>query len=163
MIASGEEFFRRAQDSRHQMGAVEEAPPARGLSAWFSEAMMLVNGDSARLWAGWLVYLKDPYWFPRKNPWAGWLKKWRECTPAKAPPDASAGPVCSVCGAKGGCGSVEVPLCLEHFREAEEWCAERRLDMWEEGALTKWKDSLPVITTAWRDMENDPNTGRRSP
>ncbi|MDP1824925.1 MAG: hypothetical protein Q8L48_16835 [Archangium sp.] len=141
---TGDGFFAWTQETRVDLGAVREAPPARGLGAWFSEAMMEVGGDLDRLKAGWLAYLKDPYWFPRKNPWAGWLKKWRECVPPKLPPGVPIGPLCRVCGSKGGCGSAEVPLCLAHWQEATEWCAGKRLDTWEEGVLAKWLDALAV-------------------
>ena len=136
---SGDAFFAWTQDSRVDRGHVREAPPLVGLSAWFSTAMMEVGGDFDRLKAGWLAYLGDPYWKPRKNPWAGWLKKWRECCPSKSVSAPVA--TCTVCGESlltGACGSAEVPLCWAHWHEAQEWCASQRIDMWEQGGLEKW-------------------------
>ncbi len=81
----GEAFARRAQDRRIELGYVEERPDeyAKGLGAWFSEALMKLNGDDLRLWQAFEEFLLDAYWVERKCPFAAFKKRWESWVPKK--------------------------------------------------------------------------------
>lgn len=77
---SGEAYFAYLQHERHEAGFVTEKPPA-GLSGWFSEVMLELNGDHARLDATVRAFAKDPYWRAKNAPMKGLMAQWRRYVP----------------------------------------------------------------------------------
>ena len=71
---------------------VREKPPA-GLDAWFSDAMMHVNGDEQRLLKAYDAFLLDPFWRNKADSrcgWRGWVSQWRDFVSRAAAPVAVA-------------------------------------------------------------------------
>ncbi len=84
-FADGQSFFAWAQWKRHEVGHVQEKPPRHGLSAWWSEAGMELNGDYARLEAAFYRFAEDPHW-DKANPsmpFVGFMSVWRNFVPRK--------------------------------------------------------------------------------
>ena len=120
-------FWRRAQETRVELGAVRERPPhPRGLGTWWSLALSEVGGDERRLWRAWLLYLEDKHWRAAGSPWAGWVSQWAQfATRAGATSSTVTGAgtsalACTVCGCElvdGArdercvCGPTGLPLC----------------------------------------------------
>lgn len=62
----------------------EEVHPGKA-QAWFSEAMLELNGDGERLDAAVAAFARDPYWQARNLPLRGLMSQWRKYVPrAKA-------------------------------------------------------------------------------
>lgn len=78
---SGEAYFAWLQNERHEAGFVTEKPPM-GLSGWFSEVMLELNGDRDRLDATVAAFGRDPYWRKQNLPMRALMKKWRDYVPA---------------------------------------------------------------------------------
>jgi hypothetical protein len=82
-------FWVEAQDRRERIpGMVREKPPA-GLDAWFSDAMMHVNGDEQRLLKAYDAVLLDPFWrndAQKRCHWGGWVSQWRDFASRGAAP-----------------------------------------------------------------------------
>lgn len=78
--ASGEAYFAWLQHDRHENGFVTEKPPP-GLSGWFSEVMLELNGDHARLDATVQAFARDKYWRDKGAPMRGLMSQWRKYVP----------------------------------------------------------------------------------
>lgn len=81
-------FWVAAQDRREAAGLMREKPP-RGLSEWFSVAMLEANGDEQKLLRGFDAFLASPFWrneAEKPCAWGGWVSQWRDfVTKATAP------------------------------------------------------------------------------
>lgn len=77
---SGEAYFAWLQNERHEAGFVTEKPPA-GLSGWFSEIMLELNGDGDRLDATVRAFALDPYWRKQNAPMRALMSQWRRYVP----------------------------------------------------------------------------------
>lgn len=77
---SGEAYFAWLQHERLEAGFVTEKPP-QGLGGWFSEVMLELNGDGARLDATVRAFAKDDFWRKRNAPMRGLMSKWRDYVP----------------------------------------------------------------------------------
>lgn len=81
---SGEGFWQWAQRQRVEHGLAEEKPlaPAR-LATWFTQAMLELNGDRARLERAYGSYTDSDYWKTQKPPWpfGGFISQWRDHVP----------------------------------------------------------------------------------
>lgn len=82
---SPEGFFAWVQQSRVEVGLVTEKPPLGGFSAWWSEALLELNGDAARLQEGFSVFARDKYWRAQSPPcpFRAFMKQWRDYVPQK--------------------------------------------------------------------------------
>lgn len=83
---SGPGFFARVQAQRVEHGLVaERLPHLAKLGAWYSEAMLELNGDDGRLWAGYARFTDSAHWKQAEPPWPfpAFMKLWRDHVPSK--------------------------------------------------------------------------------
>lgn len=81
--SSGGAYFAFLQSERHAAGLAGERCP-RGFNAWFSEAMMQLNGDGPRLDATVAAFARDPYWRDKGLPVAALMSEWAKYVPRRA-------------------------------------------------------------------------------
>jgi hypothetical protein len=82
-FADAHAFWAEWQNARHQAGYVTEKPPP-GLSGWFSEMMLELNGDKPRVEATMRAFSRSDYWRARNLPIHALMRQWREFVPRKA-------------------------------------------------------------------------------
>lgn len=76
---SGAGFFAWAQAQRHAHKLVgDKVPNPSKLGAWYSEAMMELNGDDGRLRAAYAQFTDSSYWAEAKWPFNAFMAQWRE-------------------------------------------------------------------------------------
>jgi hypothetical protein len=85
-LSSSDAFWAEVQDQRAEHGLPREKPPHTSkLHAWWSEALMELNGDANRIVAAYRGYAKDPFWRDKTPPWPfhGFISQWRKYVPAE--------------------------------------------------------------------------------
>jgi len=85
--SGGPGFFAKVQTARVAHGyASERAPHPSALGAFFSEALMELNGDEARLWGAYEHFAESDHWAKATPPWpfTAFMKLWRDFVPRKS-------------------------------------------------------------------------------
>lgn len=83
---SGAGFFAWLQDRRLAAGLPAETPPhPNKLSAWYSQALLELNGDDGRLREAACRFSEDEYWQRQTPPlpYRAFLKNWRDYVPRR--------------------------------------------------------------------------------
>lgn len=84
--SGGPAFFARVQEARRTHGfTTERAPNPRDLGAFFSEALMELNGDEGRLWGAYEHFAESEHWKRATPPWpfTAFMKLWRDFVPRR--------------------------------------------------------------------------------
>jgi hypothetical protein len=77
---SAMDFYAFAQERRQAGGLIPEHPPPRGLSGWYSSALMTPGVTVRALKRGFYAFGSDGWWEPKGYPFAGFMSQWSKFT-----------------------------------------------------------------------------------